>query len=174
MFKVLCLRRWKMYCVSWCTAPLTEKMTGGSILYKDGIREDFKEGAPNLRAYPCAWRVEINLVSKRNLIRIQPSWQKEISRYFKPRGYGENSLRLHLPSLREHPVFSAQVSSFTPRKKTRNLSRKNRMLSQTRRLSFAELRWTSRVRSVVRPSLWRKHHEASQLLASSRKLKDRA
>ena len=36
-------------------------------------------------------------------------------------------------SLREHPVFSSQVSSFTRREtpgETRNLSRKNRMLSQ--------------------------------------------
>ena len=40
------------------------------------------------------------------------------------------------PSLREHPFFSALVSSFTRREKpaveTRNLSRKNRMLSQAR------------------------------------------
>ena len=40
------------------------------------------------------------------------------------------------PSLREHPIFSAQVSSFTRREKpvaeTRNLSRNNRMLSQAR------------------------------------------
>ena len=40
------------------------------------------------------------------------------------------------PSLREGPVFSAQVSSFTCQffsaGKTRNLSQKNRMLSQAR------------------------------------------
>ena len=56
----------------------------------------------------------------------------------------------------------------SPTEKTRNLSGKNRMLSQA---IICRTCWTSRVGSVVRPSLWRRHYEAPQLLASLRKIR---
>ena len=42
-------------------------------------------------------------------------------------------LMIACEDLREHPVFSAQVSSFSGGE-TRNLGRKNRMLSQARQM----------------------------------------
>ena len=51
------------------------------------------------------------------------------------------------PSPREHPVFSAHVSSFTRREKpaveTRNLSWKNRMLSQAIYVTRISINWKS-------------------------------